>query len=168
MTLFYIGAGIGLVLAVIYLIVGTLSFLRIRRELAAGTGIDAFEEELDSSEVALVPGFTWKATLAVLTSLVLLIIASYSGAFWYVLAYIVITFGAAALQGLYKAPIYELFITTWDLGSFGSVLADVVTVIINTAISFWVFFPIFKVIFRRVPDDAEAAEVDSKSTTQGS
>ena len=89
-------------------------------------------------------------------------------AFWYVLAYIVITFGAAALQGLYKAPIYELFITTWDLGSFGSVLADVVTVIINTALSFWVFFPIFKVIFRRVPDDAEAAEVDSKSTTQGS
>lgn len=86
MTLFYIGAGIGLVLAVIYLIVGTLSFLRIRRELAAGTAIDAFDEELDSSEVALVPGFTWKATLAVLTSLVLLVIASYSGAFWYVLA----------------------------------------------------------------------------------
>ncbi len=86
MTLFYLGAGIGLVLAVIYLIVGTLSFLRIRRELAAGTGIDTFDEELDSSEVALVPGFTWKATLAVLTSLVLLIIASYSGAFWYVLA----------------------------------------------------------------------------------
>ncbi len=85
MTLFYIGAGIGLVLAVIYLIVGALSFLRIRRELAAGAGIDAVEE-LDSSEVALVPGFTWKATLAVLTSLVLLVIASYSGMFWYVLA----------------------------------------------------------------------------------
>ena len=45
-----------------------LSFIRIRRELAAGTGIDAFEEELDPSEVALVPGFTWKASLAVLTS----------------------------------------------------------------------------------------------------
>ncbi|QEN15678.1 hypothetical protein ACRDU6_25985 [Mycolicibacterium sp. ELW1] len=87
MTLFYLGAGIGLVLAVIYLIVGTLSFLRIRRELAAGTSVDAFDEELDSSEVALVPGFTWKATVAVLTSLVLLIIASYSGAFWYVLAF---------------------------------------------------------------------------------
>lgn len=85
MTLFYIGAGIGLVLAVIYLIVGSLSFLRIRRELAAGTGIDA-DDELDSSEVALVPGFTWKATVAVLTSLVLLVIASYSGGFWYVLA----------------------------------------------------------------------------------
>ncbi|AKK26512.1 hypothetical protein [Mycobacterium sp. EPa45] len=87
MTLFYLGAGIGLVLAVIYLIVGTLSFLRIRRELAEGTGIGAFDEELESSEVALVPGFTWKATVAVLTSLVLLIIASYSGAFWYVLAF---------------------------------------------------------------------------------
>ncbi len=87
MTLFYLGAGIGVVLAAIYLIVGALSFLRIRRELAAGTGIDAFEEELDSSEVALVPGFTWKASLAVLTSFVLLVIASYSGAFWYVLAF---------------------------------------------------------------------------------
>ncbi|WP_179467816.1 hypothetical protein [Mycolicibacterium vinylchloridicum] len=86
-TLFYLGAGIGLILAVVYLIVGTRSFLRIRRELAAGTAIDALEEELDSSEVALVPGFTWKATLAVLTSFVLLVVASYSGVFWYVLAF---------------------------------------------------------------------------------
>ena len=76
MTLFYLGAGISLVLAVSYLIVGTLSFLRIRRQLADGTGVDATDDELDSSEVALVPGFTWKATLAVLTSLVVLIIAS--------------------------------------------------------------------------------------------
>ena len=86
MVIFYIGAGIGLVLAVIYLIVGSLSFLRIRRELAAGSNINSLDEEADSSEVALVPGFTWKATLAVLTSFVLLILASYSGAFWYVLA----------------------------------------------------------------------------------
>ncbi|WP_445169071.1 hypothetical protein ACTXG7_06975 [Mycolicibacterium sp. Dal123E01] len=87
MTLFYLGAGIGVILAAIYLTVGTLSFLRIRRELAANTGIDAVEEELDSSEIALVPGFTWKASVAVLTSFVLLVIASYSGAFWYVLAF---------------------------------------------------------------------------------
>lgn len=87
MTLFYIGAGIGSVLAVIYLIVGTLSFLRIRRQLAEQTGAESFDDELDTSEVALVPGFRWKATLAVLTSLVLLIIASHSGAFWYVLAF---------------------------------------------------------------------------------
>ena len=76
-----------MILAVIYLTVGTLSFLRIRRELAAGKGIDAFDEQLDSSEIALVPGFTWKASLAVLTSFVLLVVASYSGAFWYVLAF---------------------------------------------------------------------------------
>ncbi|MDT5340487.1 MAG: hypothetical protein QOD90_5992 [Mycobacterium sp.] len=87
MTLFYIGAGIGLVLAAIYLIVGALSFVRIRRELAAGTGVDAFHNEVDSSEIALVPGFTWKASLAVLTSFVVLVVASYSGAFWYVLAF---------------------------------------------------------------------------------
>ena len=85
MVIFYIGATIGLVLAVIYLIVGALSFLRIRRELVAGNSV-VLGEETDSSEIALVPGFTWKATLAVLTSFVLLVIASYSGVFWYVLA----------------------------------------------------------------------------------
>jgi len=83
-------------------------------------------------------------------------------AFWYLLAYIVITFGAAALQGLYKAPIYELFITTWGWGATGGVIADIVTVLINTAISFWVFFPIFKIIFKRVPESE-----DESSTSQG-
>ena len=86
MTIFYIGAAIGLVLAVVYLVVGALSFLRIRRELLNGTGIDTVEAETDASEVALVPGFGWKASLAVLTSFVLLVVASYSGVFWYVLA----------------------------------------------------------------------------------
>ena len=87
MVIFYIGASIGLILAVIYLIVGALSFLRIRRELLKGNNFEVLlEEQSDPSEVALVPGFTWKASLAVLTSFVLLIIASYSGAFWYVLA----------------------------------------------------------------------------------
>jgi hypothetical protein len=86
-VIFYIGAGIGLILAVAYLIVGALSFLRIRRELLNGTGVDSLQDdEADSSAVALVPGFTWKATLAVLTSFVALVIASYSGVFWYVLA----------------------------------------------------------------------------------
>lgn len=87
MTIFYIGASIGLILAVIYVIVGSLSFLRIRRELLKGNNFEVLQEEQsDPSEVALVPGFTWKASLAVLTSFVLLVIASYSGAFWYVLA----------------------------------------------------------------------------------
>jgi hypothetical protein len=86
-VIFYIGAGIGLVLAVVYLIVGALSFLRIRRELLSGTGVDALQDdEADPSAVALVPGFSWKASLAVLTSFVALIIASYGGTFWYVLA----------------------------------------------------------------------------------
>ena len=85
MSIFYTGAAIGLILAVIYLIVGAKSFLRVRRELAGNNDI-ALSEELDSDDVALVPGFTWKATLAVLTSFVLLVVASYSGVFWYVLA----------------------------------------------------------------------------------
>lgn len=78
-------------------------------------------------------------------------------AFWYAVAYIVITFIAAAAQGFYKAPIYELLISTWGWGSTGETIADVVTMIINAAISFWVFYPIFKLIFRQVPDAAPDA-----------
>lgn len=79
---------------------------------------------------------------------------------WYAIAYVLITLVAAAAQGLYKAPIYEMFIDTWGLGRTGETLADVVTMIINAAISFWVFFPIFKVIFKRVPvEPASVTEV---------
>lgn len=72
----------------------------------------------------------------------------WKAAFWYVIAYIVITFGAAALQGLYKAPIYNLFMNTWGMGATGETIADFITMIINSAVSFWVFFPIFKIIFK--------------------
>lgn len=68
-------------------------------------------------------------------------------AMWYVIAYIFITIIAAAAQGLYKAPIYGFAIDTF--GNAGETIADVVTMIINSAISFWVFFPIFKVIFKQ-------------------
>jgi putative flippase GtrA len=71
---------------------------------------------------------------------------------WYAIAYVVITLIAAAAQGLYKTPVYDLFIDTWGLGGTGETLADVVTMIINSAISFWVFFPIFKVIFKSTPE----------------
>lgn len=68
-------------------------------------------------------------------------------AFWYVVAYVVITLVAGALQGLYKAPIYSFLMRVLGEG-LGETLADFVTMIINCAISFWVFFPIFKVIFK--------------------
>lgn len=74
-------------------------------------------------------------------------------AMWYFIAYVAITFLAAAAQGFYKAPIYDLFIDTWGLGATGETMADVVTMIINAGISFWVFFPIFKVIFKRLPEE---------------
>ncbi|MBP3950860.1 hypothetical protein [Bacillus suaedae] len=73
-------------------------------------------------------------------------------AFWYVIAYILITIGAAAAQGFYKAPIYDLLMNTWGLGAAGETAADVITMIINSAIAFWVFFPIFKVIFKQEPE----------------
>lgn len=74
-------------------------------------------------------------------------------AMWYFIAYVGITIAAAAAQGFYKAPIYKLLMETWGLGSTGGTIADVVTMIINSAISFWIFFPIFRVIFKRVPEE---------------
>jgi putative flippase GtrA len=82
-------------------------------------------------------------------------------ALWYVIAYILISFGAAAAQGLYKAPIYNLFMDTWGLGTTGETFADVVTMIINSAIAFWIFFPIFKVIFKQEPTPAQVDPVDA-------
>lgn len=73
---------------------------------------------------------------------------------WYAFAYVVITFAAAWLQGFYKAPIYRWMIDRW--GSTGETGADVVTMIINALISFVVFFPILKIIFRKVPADPAA------------
>ena len=79
-------------------------------------------------------------------------------AFWYTVAYVVITIAAAALQVLYKDPIYAWSID--KMGLTGETFADIVTMIINAAISFWVFFPIFKVIFKK-----EAAEGDAQVST---
>jgi len=67
-------------------------------------------------------------------------------AFWYIIAYIIITLLAGALQGIYKAPIYNFLMSA--MGGVGETIADFITMIINAAISFWVFFPIFKIIFR--------------------
>lgn len=79
-------------------------------------------------------------------------------AMWYVIAYIAITIIAAVAQGFYKAPIYNLLINTWKMGNFGNLLADIITMIINCAISFWVFFPIFKLIFKQKKAEPEKAQ----------
>lgn len=86
-------------------------------------------------------------------------------AMWYLIAYIVITFAAGALQGFYKAPIYSFFMTSLGWGSTGRVVADVITMIINSALSFWVFYPIFKVIFKQKPevaaDEARGEDIEA-------
>lgn len=69
-------------------------------------------------------------------------------AFWYMLAYVVITIGASALQGVYKRPLYGFLIETMGNG-MGMTMADLLTMLINCAISFWVFFPIMKLIFKQ-------------------
>lgn len=76
----------------------------------------------------------------------------WKAAFWYIIAYIIISIGAAALQGLYKVPIYNFFMNALGSG-LGITVADIITMIINCAISFWVFFPIFKVIFKQEPEE---------------
>lgn len=70
-------------------------------------------------------------------------------AFWYTVAYVLITIGAAAAQGYYKVPVYTLFMDTWNMGARGELLADIATMMINATIAFWVFFPIMKVIFKK-------------------
>ena len=76
----------------------------------------------------------------------------FKAAVWYVIAYVIITIGAAALQGLYKAPVYDLFMNRLHLGRSGETMADVITMLINSAVSFWVFFPIFRIIFKNKED----------------
>lgn len=71
----------------------------------------------------------------------------WKAAAWYVLAYVIITIGAAALQGIYKVPVYTFLMNALGAGT-GTVVADVVTMLINCAISFWVFYPIMKWIFK--------------------
>lgn len=72
----------------------------------------------------------------------------WKAAAWYVLAYVIITIGAAALQGLYKVPVYTFLMNALGEGT-GTAAADVVTMLINCAISFWVFYPIMKWIFKK-------------------
>lgn len=67
---------------------------------------------------------------------------------WYVLAWVIISVGASALQGLYKSPIYEFCMKLLGQG-FGMTAADLITMLINCAISFWVFYPILKIIFKQ-------------------
>lgn len=69
-------------------------------------------------------------------------------AVWYFIAWVIISVGAAALQGLYKTPIYDFFMNMMGEGA-GMTVADIITMLINCVISFWVFFPIMKVIFKQ-------------------
>lgn len=69
-------------------------------------------------------------------------------AFWYFVAWVIISVGAAALQGLYKTPIYSFCMDVMGKGA-GMTAADIITMLINSVISFWVFFPIMKIIFKQ-------------------
>jgi hypothetical protein len=74
-----------------------------------------------------------------------------NAAVWYFIAWVIISVGASALQGLYKVPVYDFCMNHLGKGA-GITVADIITMIINCAISFWVFFPIMKLIFKQKPD----------------
>lgn len=71
-------------------------------------------------------------------------------AIWYFIAWVIISIGAAALQGVYKTPIYNFFMDMMGQKA-GMTVADIITMLINCVISFWVFFPILKIIFKEKP-----------------
>ena len=68
-------------------------------------------------------------------------------AVWYIVAYIIITMGAAALQGIYKIPLYRTVMEIFG-AKLGTVAADILTMLINCTISFWVFYAIMGWIFK--------------------
>ncbi|MCP1110419.1 hypothetical protein [Ohessyouella blattaphilus] len=104
---------------------GLAYFLAVQMTLAAAQVINFFLQR----------NITFKATNSVKKA-----------AMWYIIAYLFITLGAAVLQGFYKQPIYEYFISS--IGSGGEIIADIITMLINSVISFWVFYPIMKIIFK--------------------
>lgn len=82
---------------------------------------------------------------------------------WYTGAYFVITFLAALAQGFYKIPIYALFS---GLGELGITLADMTTMLINACISAGVFFPVFKIIFKKEDSKKDGEKTDSQGEEQ--
>ena len=68
-------------------------------------------------------------------------------AFWYFMAYIGITVGAAALQGVYKDGLYAFMISSF--GERGVTLGDMAVTWINCMISYVVFYPIMHIIFKK-------------------
>lgn len=68
---------------------------------------------------------------------------------WFFLGYVLTTLGAAALQGIYKLPLYQLLVHSWGWGGTGEKVADGLVMIINSGVSFWVFFVILKLVFQQ-------------------
>ncbi len=67
---------------------------------------------------------------------------------WYFVAWVLITLISNILLGLYQGPLYTLLVNTWGWGDVGENIAGLVVTFIQSCISFWVFFPIFKIIFK--------------------
>ncbi len=79
----------------------------------------------------------------------------FKAAVWYFTAWILISVGGAVLNSFYKMPVYHrmtiLFGNQW-----GMLAGDLITMLINCILSFWIFFPIMKFIFRSDRKQQEA------------
>lgn len=68
-------------------------------------------------------------------------------AMWYLVAFVAITFLSQVILGLVGAPAYVLF-SNWFGAELGKTIYDVIiSGLLIPTISFWVYFPIFKIIF---------------------
>lgn len=87
-------------------------------------------------------------------------VSALKAALWYLAAWLLISSAAAVLNSLYKPHIYRLPIQ--HLGKSGGTLAgDMAVMLINCVISFWIFFPIMKFIFR---SDSNENNIKKKRT----
>jgi putative flippase GtrA len=88
-------------------------------------------------------------------------------AFWFFIAFVGVTLFAGAAQGLYKTPLYNLLIHTWSMGETGETIADIVSMFAYVIVAFWVFFPIFKIIFPRAKASVDGAPQGSSHQATG-
>ena len=79
MTAFWIALAVGLVVAAVYITLALRTFLTVRRSVLAGEAIERPGDALVADE----GGFTYKALGAGAASLLVIVLVSVDGAFWY-------------------------------------------------------------------------------------
>ena len=79
MTAFWIALAVGLVVGAVYVTLALRTFLSVRRAILAGQPVERPGDALVAAE----GGFAWKAAGAGAMSLLVIVLISVDGAFWY-------------------------------------------------------------------------------------